>query len=123
MDDHMDTGSNSGASQDGAMEGPGERAGNRELLSDEESFSSPALGAAAGAAAIPGPSGLSAGASVVFAPRFNPSEVAQAVLAPLPPPQPAPSASRMDDDNLDEDNNSNLDLEGKAFINTLLPII
>ena len=105
MDDHMDTGSNSGASQDGGMEGgggpggggDGGPGGNRELLSDEESYSSPAV--------VAGPSGLSAASAVVFAPRFPTSEVAQAVLAPPPPP-------RMEDDNIDEDNNSNLDFEG-----------
>jgi len=104
MDDHMDTGSNSGASQDGGMEGgggpggggDGGPGGNRELLSDEESYSSPAV--------VAGPSGLSAASAVVFAPRFPTSEVAQAVLAPPPPP-------RMEDDNIDEDNNSNLDFE------------
>ena len=108
MDDHMDTGSNSGASQDGGMEGgggpggggDGGPGGNRELLSDEESFSLPAV--------VAGPSGLSAASAVVFAPRFPTSEVAQAVLAPPPPP-------RMDDDIIDEDNNSNLDLEGILF--------
>ena len=106
----MDTGSNSGASQD--MDGAAGQA-NRDLLSDEESFSSPA---------VAGPSGLSAGASVVFAPRFAPGP-AEAVLAPMPPAQqPAgPSAaSRMDDDHLlDEDNNSNLDLEGKFSITNI----
>lgn len=107
----MDTGSNSGASQD--MDGAAGQA-NRDLLSDEESFSLPP----AMAAAVAGPSGLSAGASVVFAPRFAPGP-AEAVLAPMPPAAaqqlagPSRPASRMDDDHLviDEDNNSNLDLE------------